>query len=104
MAKKSFKEINPALQFISADSTDNTDDTHTTDNTVYMYNTDNTQSERKTKRLNLLLQPSVMQRVTKIAHMQRRSVNDLIGSVLSDYVSAHAELITGYDKVFGDER
>jgi predicted HicB family RNase H-like nuclease len=91
MAKKSFKS-NPALQFISTANED-------TDNKQYTDNTDNKQ-ERKTKRLNLLIQPSILENLSKIAHMKQTSVNDLISSVLKNYAETEEEAIIMYNKVF----
>lgn len=114
MAKKSFKQ-NPALQFISsADDTQNkqndlqTDNTQYTDNTEYNDITDNkqytnieyTKHELKNKRLNLLLKPSILENISKIAHMKQTSVNDLINSILKDYTEIEEETISIYDKVF----
>jgi hypothetical protein len=57
--------------------------------------------ETKSKRLNLLLQPSVFEDVTKIAHMKRTSANDLINAILKDYAEREAETISKYNAVFG---
>ena len=111
MAKKTFKE-NPALRFVTTDedthneqNTENTEQTNITDiisitdNTQYTDNADNKQ-ERKTRRLNLLVQPSILENISKIAHMKQTSVNDLISSVLRDYAETEEEAISLYNKVF----
>ena len=103
MAKKTFKD-NPALQFISSAGDDThdkqyTDDTYNENNEQSMRNTHNTQ-ERKSKRLNLLLQPSVLENLSKIAHMKQTSVNDLINSALKNYAETEKDSISMYDKVF----
>lgn len=104
MAKKSFKD-NPALQFITAPAADDT---------AYTHNTEPKQAtqekkprpraigaqERKTKRLNLLLQPSTMNDLTKIAYMKQTSVNDLINTLLRGYTESEAETISRYDSIF----
>ena len=114
MAKKTFKE-NPALQFISSMSNDynthntdgayNADNMYSTDNTVSVYNTDNKQQtqstqERKTKRLNLLIQPSILEDLGKIAYMKKTSTNDLINLIIRDYTAAESALITKYNEIF----
>ena len=108
MAKKTFKE-NPALRFVTTDedthNEQNTEQTHITgktsitNNAQYTDNTNNKQ-ERKTKRLNLLVQPSILENISKIAHMKQTSVNDLISSVLRDYAETEEEAISLYNKVF----
>ena len=79
--------------------TDNTGYTDTKHNTEYADNAYNKQ-ERKTRRLNLLLQPSILDNLSKIAHMKQTSVNDLMNSVLKDYAETEEETISMYDKVF----
>lgn len=59
------------------------------------------EKEKKTRRLNLLLQPSVLDDLAKIAHMRRTSLNDLINTVLREYNAANAETIARYDEFFG---
>lgn len=58
--------------------------------------------ELKSKRLNLLLLPSIFTGIKKIATMQRLSVNEVINQALGEYVEAHADLITKHDEVFTD--
>ena len=88
--KKDFKIENPALKFLD---TDNTQYTHNTHNT---YNT----PETKSKRLNLLIYPSLLENLKKIATMQRRSVNELINDVLTEYAEQQAETIQRYNDTF----
>ena len=58
--------------------------------------------ELKSKRLNLLLKPSIFTGVDKIATMRRVSFNEAVNQALSEYVEAHADLIAKYDDVFND--
>jgi len=108
MAKKSFK-YNPALQFISsADDAHNEkseEQTHNTDYTDNKQYTDNeyNKHERKSKRLNLLLKPSILANLNKIAYMKQTSVNDLINSVLNDYSEREKETVSMYDKIFAEK-
>lgn len=91
--KKEFKIENPALKFLD------------TDNTQYTHNTDNTQcahctEETKSKRLNLLIYPSLLDNLKKIATMKQSSVNDLINEVLKEYADQQAETIRRYNETF----
>lgn len=61
------------------------------------------EGETKTKRLNLLILPSLFQDLEKVATMKRTSVNNLINLVLKDYVDENIDLISLYREVFGDE-
>ena len=58
--------------------------------------------ELKSKRLNLLLKPSIFIGIDKIATMQRLSVNEVINQVLGEYAEAHSDLIAKYNDVFGE--
>jgi len=111
MAKKDFKKNNPALQFISGDTdnkhnTEHIDsklNTHNKHNTKDVYSTDNTQNtqiESKSKRLNLLVYPSLLEDLKKIATMERKSVNDLINTVLLNYAYKNKDQIERYDDIF----
>lgn len=61
-------------------------------------------NERKTKRLNLLLRPSVMEDLQKIATMRRTSVNDLINEALQAFAQKNKPLIIQHDEVFGPKQ
>lgn len=114
--KKSFKDDNPAMQFISpieynTDNMYNTDNTLNTSDIYNTYNTSDTSStvkrhrapnthERKTKRLNLLVQPSSIEALNKVAYIKRSSINDLINTLIREYVSKEAEAIAQYDHIF----
>lgn len=58
--------------------------------------------ERKSKRLNLLLQPSLLDDISKVAHMKRTSVNDLINTVLKEYREREGQTLEDYRNIFGD--
>ena len=82
-------------------STEDTHKAHKTDYDYSMHNTDNThKGERKTKRLNLLLQPEIFDKMSKIAVMNRTSVNNLINNVLKDYSAGKADVISKYNEIF----
>lgn len=57
-------------------------------------------NELKSKRVNLLIKPSVYQDIAKIATMKRISVNELINTALESYAADHKELIAKYNKTF----
>jgi len=126
MSKKSFKDINPATAFISSAQpppplgANYTDNTHDTDNTHKTGNTDNTdnthdthivrsedppyfgagETETKSKRLNVLIRPRLLQDFSKVAHMKRTSVNSLLNIIVADYVKKEAESIRHYNQTF----
>ena len=88
MAKKSFK--NEVQQPRPAAAT-------------FISNPEGEGDERKTKRFNLLLRPSLYTKLSKIATMNRQSVNDLINQAMNEYSDSHRELIERYDQTFSDD-
>lgn len=120
MSKKSFRENNPALQFITPapvpeapavqprpakeKQTDYTDYTHNTYTTQDIQSTENVskKQETKSKRLNLLIQPSLHQELTKIAYVQRVSLNELILRASREYAAAHQDAVRKYDEFTGE--
>jgi hypothetical protein len=60
------------------------------------------ENETKSKRLNLLIRPSLMNDFMKIAYMRRTSVNDLINRLIDHCVENDATLIDDYDRLFKD--
>ena len=120
MSKKSFRENNPALQFITPapvpeapavqpspakeKQTDYTDYTHNTSSTQDTQKTENIskKQETKSKRLNLLIQPSLHQELTKIAYVQRVSLNELILRASREYAAAHQDAVRKYDEFTGE--
>lgn len=57
-------------------------------------------AETKSKRLNLLIQPSLYEDLNKIATMQKDSINNLITNVLAEHRDRNKDLIEKYNKVF----
>lgn len=99
MAKKNFKPINPALQFIRVPEPEESipvkpEKTNTKKGRPV------SKEETKSKRLNLLMFPSVCEDIAKIATMKRSSTNDLIHSILQEYIKDNQELIRKYEDVF----
>lgn len=82
MTKKSFKaELNPALQFISA-----TEETPAprTEEKPEGYKLNPLYIEKRSKRLQLLVQPSLYDRVKAEADAKGCSVNDYIHTILEE--------------------
>jgi len=111
MSKKDFKDINPVMQFLSPGTgaeqpqevrevyTHNAQDKQPTQYTHPTHNKP-MKVETKSKRLNLLIQPSLFEDISKIATMKQTSVNDLINTLLSDCKENNIELVKSYNKVF----
>lgn len=84
MAKKSFKDdLNPALQFISS-ATEETFEARAEarETAPAGYKADPRYIETKSKRLQLLIQPSLLESLKKTAKAEGRSVNDLVHTIL----------------------
>lgn len=109
--KKSFRNVqHPAAVFIS--SNENTNERHSNvsggeglqmNESQAEYNSSGFRHETKSKRLNLLIRPSLMNDFTKIAYMRRTSVNDLINRLVEECVRNETSLILQYDRMFGDD-
>lgn len=107
MTKKDFKAgVNPATLFINTQAEPEAPEVVQTtkkEETMPAVKQDagkEVKKEAKTKRLNLLLQPSLMEDLTKLAFMNKDSVNNLINTALTGYRDAHKDLIDKYNKVF----
>ncbi len=114
--KKSFRSVdNPAAAFIS--SSEPVRERHgsvTGRSGTLMHETDisssstgarhkkRDESETKSKRLNLLIRPSLMDDFTKIAYMRRTSINDFINTLIGECVERDASLIDDYDRLFNN--
>ena len=59
--------------------------------------------ETKSKRLNLLIYPSLHKDMIKLAKMTQDSVNNLIIKILTDCRNANIEMVKKYDEIFGKE-
>lgn len=111
MTKKDFKgSFNPATMFINTVGPEETieqpakkpekkkaDAKQTAQNHK---ETTRAKVETKSKRLNLLIQPSLYEDLNKIATMQKDSINNLINNVLSEHRDRNKDLIEKYNKVF----
>ena len=82
--KKSFKsDLNPAMQFISVpqETSDKPQKITESQKAKPIY------PETRSKRLQLLLTPSLHDNLKKIAQSENRSLNDLINSILESYLN-----------------
>ena len=86
MARKTFKD-NPALQFITATDTERERETttETTTETPSGYKANPAFVETKSKRVQLLVQPSVFDAVDRIARARGLSRNEIINEALRQY-------------------
>lgn len=107
MPKKTLKDNN-ALQFINPNTNEYI---HDIENTEYEFSklkmkNDCTieKQERKTKRLNLLLQPSMLEDLSKIAYMKQTSVNNLINSILKGYTNTETAIVAKYNGIFTEKK
>ncbi|NCC64088.1 MAG: toxin-antitoxin system HicB family antitoxin [Spirochaetia bacterium] len=98
MAKKNFKRDNPAMDFITQ-HTEYTQGTHTeqAQPTQYEYTA---QAETKSKRLNLLIQPSLHENLVRISKINQVSLNELINQVLKDHEQKNQAAIAKYKKIW----
>ena len=98
MPKKTFKQSvksaeSPANAFISKPE----------ENAAVTNAEDSEPKETKTKRVNLLFRPSTKKNIEKLAFVNHTSLNDLISTVMEEYVAAHAADIERYNSFFGEE-
>lgn len=87
--KKTFKQgDNPAMAYITPKEQE-------TEQAQY--------TENKTRRINLIIQPTLHKDIKKLATMQRISLNELVIRVMRDYAEANTATIERYINVFGEE-
>ena len=79
------------------------------DNELYAHNTSNSHTtdttskkETKSKRFNLLLRPSILTALSKIARMENTSPTDIINNVLEKYIQEQSDLIKKYETLFDE--
>lgn len=105
MTKKDFKQsLNPATMFISTGVSEEITTTPKEETKKAEVKKEiaskQTKNETKSKRLNLLLQPSLMDDFSKIAFMKKESVNNLINTILISYRDENKDIIDKYNKFF----
>lgn len=74
-----------------------------TDTLSYTYTPDIQHREIKSKRLTLLLKPSLFENMSKIATIKRTSVNEAINKAVEEYIQRRTDVIEKYNLVFDDE-
>lgn len=62
----------------------------------YTPNTD----EPKTRRVNMLIRPSLFEDFKKVAHMKRTTPNDLMNRLIADYTEQEAQAIRDYNRMY----
>lgn len=94
MSKKSFKNIpsadSAALSYISAPI-------------QQPENMPGDELEKKTRRLNLLVRPSIYRQFEKVAAMKRTTPNDLINTLMLECVERERETIEKFNATFGED-
>jgi predicted HicB family RNase H-like nuclease len=94
MAKKNFDDIeNPAFQFITQSSFEEKEQEH--EKPIQQIS----RKELKRKRLNLLIQPSLYDDLTKIAYIKRMSVNELICQAAKEFRDNERRALDRYKTV-----
>ena len=84
----------------------NTHNALNADDEQYVHNDDSASNEHKketkSKRFSLLLRPSILIALNKIARMENNSPTDIINTVLEDYIQTRSDLIEKYDTLFDE--
>ncbi len=108
MEKKRFDTVdNPALSYLSSDDTDAEPAVSSTEERAAVPPKSGwlgltadlavqPRTERKSKRMNLLLKPSTLDEIRKIAGVRNVSVNAYINAVLEQAVRIEAKTLDGY--------
>jgi hypothetical protein len=59
--------------------------------------------ETRSLRINVLVRPSIVDRLKKVSAIKRKSVNDLINTYLDERLELESDALKKFDEVFGDE-
>jgi hypothetical protein len=59
--------------------------------------------EVKSKRLNVLILPSIADKLKKVSAIKRTSVNDLINTYLNERLDQEADALRRFEEVFGEK-
>lgn len=101
---KHFGDVKDAMKMFSDMS--NTHNALNADDEQYVHNDDSASNEHKketkSKRFSLLLRPSILIALNKIARMENNSPTDIINTVLEDYIQTRSDLIEKYDTLFDE--
>lgn len=63
----------------------------------------NPKEETKSKRVQLLIKPSLYENLEKVAYLRRQSKNDLINELIANLISEEQDSIERYDSMFPKE-
>ena len=55
------------------------------------------------KRISLSVLPSIYEEIQKIAYVKRRSVSNILETVMEDYINKHRSDLVEYDKIQNDK-
>lgn len=94
MAKKDFKTNNPALSFMSTAEPETFKENEKLIHNKKVpdgYKLNPEYIETKSKRVQLLLQPSVVDAIKTLAKKQGLSMNETISQAIQDYVERHTK-------------
>ena len=95
MAKKDFKGSNPALSFMTASAEEEakqeTQQSYRTKQSPEGYKFNPKFIETKSKRVQLLLQPSVVEAIKTLAKSEGLSMNEAISQAIQEYVDNHSK-------------
>lgn len=100
-SKKSFRENNPAMQFITPGTLPEAGQ-QTGSAPRPAAPAAAPKRETKSKRLNLLIQPSLHEDLLKIAYVQRVSLNELILRAAREYAAQNQDAIRKYNEFTGE--
>jgi predicted HicB family RNase H-like nuclease len=91
--KKDFKaSSNPAMQFISRQKVAPAEQVPALDS----YET-----EKRSKRMNLLITPTAAEQLRTLAAINKTSTNSLVNSIIEDYIAQHEDELQKYADLFG---
>lgn len=88
---------------VGSEDTHNTHNMSYADNNAVVHNAPmKERKEVKSKRFSLLLRPSILAALNKIARMENNSPTDIINTVLENYIKAQSETIAKYETLFDE--
>lgn len=99
---KDFTKKNPAMAYISSANADNNVGKNEVAEEKKPKKSRTTDKETKSKRFNLVLQPSSKKDIKKIARMKGISSNEQICRLVEECIKENQDLIRKHDEIFGD--
>jgi len=101
MSKKNFKDGNPALQHITQQTMLYPQQIQAPRQEL---DTKQDKEETKSKRVNLLMYPSLHESMQKIARVRGVSFNDLVNTALAAFEAENGKAIEKYNEIWGTEQ